>query len=129
MINSQQIIIQYPLIEGIKFPVNVVTINQNFFEIANFEIVPSDEINDELFFIPEEEPYNFNFYEYGIESKIFLMNLGFPLYIILGIISLLIVYLILYLANKVLKFKCLSKITNFLSTYLFWNGLIRAFME
>ena len=47
--------------EGIKFPVNVVTINQNLFEIANFEIIPSEKINEELFYFPEEEPYNFNF--------------------------------------------------------------------
>ena len=99
MVNSQQIIIQYPLIEGIKFPVNVVTINHYIFEIANFHIVPTEKINEKIFYIPEEEPYNFNFQEYGIESLLFLLNLGFSLYIILGIISLLVLYLVLYLAN------------------------------
>ena len=47
--------------ENIKFPANVMMINQIFTEIANFEVIPSDEINGELFYFPEEDPYNLNF--------------------------------------------------------------------
>ena len=47
--------------EGIKFPANSMLINQVFLEIANFEVLPSEKINDELFYFPEEDPYNLNF--------------------------------------------------------------------
>ena len=55
--------------------------------------------------------------------------MGFPLYILLGHASLLVLYLLLYLANLLLKLRCLGKIVNFLASYLFWNGLIRLYME
>ena len=68
MINSQQIVVQLPLIENIQFPANVMTINKVFTEIANFEVVPSGKINDELFIFPEEDPFNLNFEECGVDS-------------------------------------------------------------
>ena len=47
--------------EGIKFPANTMLINKVFLEIANFEIIPSEEINKDLFYFPEEDPFNLNF--------------------------------------------------------------------
>ena len=47
--------------EGIKFPANSMLINQALIEIANFEVIPSEEINNELFYFPEEDPFSFNF--------------------------------------------------------------------
>ena len=47
--------------ENIKFPANVMMINQVFTEIANFEVIPSEKINERLFYFPEEEPFNLNF--------------------------------------------------------------------
>ena len=55
--------------------------------------------------------------------------MGFQLYIILGHIALVALYLILYLANLKLRIKSLKKINKYLAAYLFWNGLIRLFME
>ena len=55
--------------------------------------------------------------------------MGFTLYIILGYATLVVLYLILNLANLMLKLMCLRKIVNFLATYLFFNGLIRLYME
>ena len=55
--------------------------------------------------------------------------MGFPLYILLGHASLVVLYLLLYLTNLMLKIRCLSKIVNYLETYLFFNGLIRLYME
>ena len=104
-------------------------INEVFSEIASFEIIPSDKINELLYFFPEEEPFNLSFQECGVESQLFLVNMGFPLYIILGHMALIFLNLLLYLTNLLLKLKCLGKITNYLSGYLFWNGLIRLFME
>ena len=47
--------------EGTKFPANSMMINNVFQEIANFEIIPSELINDELFYFTESDPYNLNF--------------------------------------------------------------------
>ena len=55
--------------------------------------------------------------------------MGFQLYIIQGHMALITLYFLLYLANLKLKLKCLSKANNFLANYLFWNGLIRLYME
>ena len=92
-------------------------------------MIPSGDINDGLFYFPEEDPYSLNFQECGIESSLFLLNMGFPLYILLGHACLIVLYLILYFTNLMLKSRCLGKIVIYLSTYLFFNGLIRLYME
>ena len=85
--------------ESIKFPANVMTVNKEVLAIANFELIPSGDINDEFFELPEEDPYSFRFQECGIDSKLFIVNIGFPFYIILAHIALILVYFLLYLAN------------------------------
>ena len=62
--------------EGIKFPANVMLINELFIEISSFEIVPSEDINNELFYFPEVDPFSLNFSECGIDSKFFLIIMG-----------------------------------------------------
>ena len=61
LLNSQQIVVQLPLMEGIKFPANSMIINQVMIEIAEFEIVDSEKINKKLFYFPEMEPFSLNF--------------------------------------------------------------------
>ena len=56
------------MMENLQFPANVMTINKVFSEIANFELIPSDKINEELFIFPEEDPFSFNFSECGVDS-------------------------------------------------------------
>ena len=104
-------------------------INKVLVDIANFELFDSQKINQKLFYFPEEEPYNLNFQECGVESQHFLLNMGFPLYIVLGHLIFIVIYFVLYLVSIKLKCKCMIKIINFLKNYLFWNGLIRLYME
>ena len=99
--------------EGIHFPANVMTVNKELIEIADFEVIPSADINEKLFSIPEEDPYSFSLQECGIDSKLFTVNMGFPLYIILCHITLILFFFLLYLANLKLKSKCLTKVVNF----------------
>ena len=47
--------------EGIQVPANVMLINKVFLEITNFEVIPSENMNDELFYFPEEDLYSSNF--------------------------------------------------------------------
>ena len=88
--------------EGIKFPANAMLINKAFIEIANFEVIPSEEINSWLFYFPEVDPYSLNFEECGIDSLFFLPLMGFSLYIMLFHFTLVIVYFALSLANRML---------------------------
>ena len=106
-----------------------MAINKILIEIANFEIISSEYFNEMLFYFPEEDPLNLNFQECGVESKHFILNMGFPLYIILAHAALLALYSILYLVNLRLKLKCLSKINSYLAAYLIWNGYITLYME
>ena len=57
------------------------------------------------------------------------MEMGFPLYVMLGYFTLVIIYLILALAQRLLKRKVLGKIVNKIRSYLFWNSMIRLYME
>ena len=104
-------------------------INKVLSEIANFEIIPSENINDYLFYLPEADAFNLNFEECGIESRFFLLTMGLPLYIMLVHFALLVIYILLTLCNCILKSPCLSKIINHLRRYLFWNGFLRLYME
>ena len=72
-----------------------------------------------------------NFQMCGYESLLFILNAGFPLYIIHAYIALVVVYLLLYLAKKMFKCKCkcLSKSVECLGKYLLWNSLIMVYME
>ena len=115
--------------ENIMFPANVMEINQVLVDIANFEFFDSEKINQKLFKFPEEEPYNLNFQECGVMSQHFLLNMGFPLYIVLGHMTFVVIYFLLYLASLKLKCKCFEKVIKFIRYYLFWNGLIRLYME
>ena len=67
-------------------------INKALIEITNFEIYPSEEINNKILYFPETDPLSLNFQECGIESKYFLIIMGLQLYIMLGYFALLILY-------------------------------------
>ena len=98
-------------------------------DITGFEIVPSEMINEKLFYFPEDEPFNLNFQVCGIESKFFLQIMGLPLYIMHGYIALFVLYALFFLLHRVFKSKYLKKIKKFIGAMLLWNGLIRLYME
>ena len=104
-------------------------INKVIVGIANFELFDSVKINKKLFKFPEEEPYNLNFKQYGVLSRHFLLNMGFPLYIVIGHMTFIVFFFLLYLASLKLKCNCMEKVIRFIRYYLFWNGLIQLYME
>ena len=110
-------------------PANAMSVTKMIIEIATFELYPTEEMNQEMFYFPETEPYNLNFQECGYESQYFLENIGFPLYVMHGFIWLIIISLVLYLVNCICKYSLVSKIINRLGAFLYWNGLIRTYME
>ena len=46
---------------NVKFPANANTFILFLVKIANFDIIPTDAVFEEIFEFPEEEPYNLNF--------------------------------------------------------------------
>lgn len=61
MINSQQVVVLLPLMEGIKFPANVMLINKALIDVTEFEVISSEDINKKLFYFPEVDPFTLNF--------------------------------------------------------------------
>ena len=59
-VNNLQILVYMPLF-WVKFPANASQFNGFLIEVATFEVVPSEEINEELYVLPDAEPYNVNF--------------------------------------------------------------------
>ena len=47
--------------ENIKFPANAMLINSVLIEIANFEVISSEDINKKYFYFPEVDPFSLNF--------------------------------------------------------------------
>ena len=50
-----------PLYEKLKIPGNVMMINSFLVSIATFDLIPTEEIDSSLFYLPEEEPFNMDF--------------------------------------------------------------------
>ena len=118
--------------DNVRLPANAMTFTQIIIEITSFEVIPTGDITSEIIsYLPEEEPYSLNFQMCGIESLLFVLNAGFPLYVIHAYIALVVVYILLTLAKKIFKCKCkcLTKMVECLGSYLLWNSLIRLYME
>ena len=121
MLNAIQIVIQIPLMLKLKIPGNVQFVSTFLVTIATFDLIPTDKLNDYLYYFPEEEPFSINFAQYGYDSRLFIGNMGLSLWIIYLNIFLSIICL--------LAFVCWKWLFKKLSPHLFWNGLIRLFIE
>ena len=55
--------------------------------------------------------------------------MGLPLYIMLSHFALLLLYIFFGLSNLILRSPCISKLNNYIESYLFWNGFLRLYME
>ena len=107
----------------LKLPANAIFTNEVIIMIANFDIISVDKFYN----LPEEEPYSLSFANCGYESTYFLSNMGFPIFIIYSHLILVPLYLILlYVSHYIPRIKWIS---NYLGTYLFWNGSIRLYIE
>lgn len=119
-INSLQILVYLPLF-WVKFPANASTFTAFLLDIATFDMVPSEEINGEVFVLPDDEPYNVNFQQSKIDSKYAIMILGTILYILF--IYLLLVVIERIWARVVLKYPRTAARHKKLHDFLYWTGL------
>ena len=90
--------------------------------IINMETVTSD-----LFYFPEAEPYSFSFMQAGFDSTFMIPGMQTSFYITLGICALVVLHGILVIFKQ--SVPKVRRVTTKISTYLYWNGLIRFIME
>ena len=81
-----------PLYEKLRFPASAMLLTKEFIKIATFDLIPTDWLNDLIWYFPDENSFSLNFETLGIESKLLLQNIGLILYLILANI----LYAILY---------------------------------
>ena len=117
-----------PLYEKLNFPASAMLLTKEFIKIGTFDLIPTDWLNDLIWYFPDEDPFSLNFETLGIASKHLLQNIGLILYLILANI----LYAILYL----LVVPCRRSLGNFgqntvkkMEGYLLFNGSIRFCME
>ena len=87
---------------------------------AFFDVIPTEFIDEEIYYFPDEQPYSIGFQTLGYESLLFLGNAGFALWLVWGHLFLIVIFLITFKVNFIRKH---------LGKYLFWGTLIRLFSE
>ena len=76
-----------------------------------------------LFYLPEEPPYSLSFDQCGYGSTLLITNISIIIWIYAFHAALLVITLPIWLTSRLENFKAKF------SSYFFWNGLIRLFME
>ena len=72
-----------PLID-VKTPGNVYTFNKYFLELATFDILDFELIDNHLGYEPETDPYSLNYQMAGYDSNLVSSNLGTLYYLFSG---------------------------------------------
>ena len=120
MLNSLQLIVFMPMLRNLKFPGNAMMLNEVIISVATFDLIPTDLLDEQLYYFPEEDPYSLNFAQVGYEFTLFVNNVGFILYVVWSHFFMVFVWLCL---------SCVKSIRQRLGKYLFWNAFIRLTME
>ena len=66
----------------LKFPANAMIVVEEMVKLATFDLIPTESIDEEMYDWPDEAPYSVSFESAGVESKFFLANIGFALYLV-----------------------------------------------
>ena len=127
MLNSMQIVVHMPMLQGLKFPANSMTIVGQMIKLATFDLIPTEIIDVELYYWPEEDPFSINFEMAGVESKLFLANIGFAIYLVYAHLLAVVVHACLHKMRN--SGRCVTRLHSKLGSYLYWEGLNRFYME
>ena len=122
MLNGQQLMMHFILLNGINFPANAVIFNVSLIKVMTFDVMPSD-LLDELMYpdLSESTPFSQKYEQNGYESKLLIRTAPT---IILHLILLLLMVLVLGMCHNC-QWKCIQKLRN----SLFWNSWIRLLLE
>ena len=115
------------MFERLKFPASAMIITKALIKVATFDLIPTELIDDLLWYFPEGEAYSLSFETVGLDSTLFLKNIGFILYMI----ELHVVFVIIHATfhNCRNSCKCSTKIHSTFGNYLYYNGSMRFYME
>ena len=81
LLNLQQFMVYLPLVEGHKFPANASTMLGKMIEFAEFDLIPTEYLDELMYYWPEADAYSANFESVGIETTFFLENIGFAFWL------------------------------------------------
>ena len=118
-------VIFMPMFGGLKFPANSMTILKYQSEFARFDMVPTDWIDDLIYYFPEGDAYNLNFESVGIESELMLSNIGIVMYIIYLNFLMAILLMCFYLPRN--KHRYLNKAYSKISKFMNWFTVNRLY--
>ena len=106
--------------KNIKYPANSLAFNEILVEIFNLDLVPTEWLEEIIYKVRESESFNINFEASGIETVLFITNVGFCKWCSL-----------FYLLYSLLCFIC-KKVNCCWERFghkIFWNGLIRLYLS
>jgi len=75
MLNTLQLIVHLPLF-SVVHPSNALTFYLLLFEVANFSLLDTSDVQAKVLKIGEEDPHTFNFEILGYEQLNSIVNLG-----------------------------------------------------
>lgn len=110
------------------FPGYANLLYSNLIMIATFDFIETEGFVPFWFDLnPDEGPYSLEFGRLNYESQNFLMNLGFIL-VVFSIVALLVPITLILKACSI-KSATVRKFSEYLSNLLYWNFIIRMFLE
>jgi len=115
------------MFENLKFPANSMLVMKQMIKLATFNVIPIELLDELIYFLPENDAFNENFEMVGIESTYFIMNIGFAMWVIYFNLVLMLIHAAICKLRA--RYVCFNKLYIKISTYLYWNGLIRMYME
>ena len=83
MINVMQLLVKFPIL-NVTFPQNAVTFYTFINDVANFDILPTDQIRAAIFSFSDSPEWGQNFNQIGYESQNIIENLGSMMLSLLG---------------------------------------------
>ena len=109
-----------PLMKNVKYPANALIFTSSLVGIVNLDLIPTEKLEELVYYLPESAAFNINFAANKIESTLFISNIGFSKLVIMAFILVAIIGLLFYMVKRV---------WNWLRPIIYWNGLIRLFLE
>ena len=109
------------MLSFVKFPANAMRFNSILLEFATFDLFPTESLENDIYYRPEEEPYTSNFEQSGYEGRLLISNTGSQIWIIYIHLTLALMSNFYIMCSKSCHKSCTKK--------FYWNGLIRLFME
>lgn len=57
-----------PMMKNVRFPANASEFTDFLMDVANLDLFPTEWLEDIIYYLPEQVPFNINFEACGIES-------------------------------------------------------------